>query len=178
MTHIYIYTLDLHRCHTASIADSSVVDKTGVEGSLQLRLSISIFFCFVIRGFSSLLEFSRVLQLRPRFLASSRALPGFAASTKVSRVFSSSPGFCSFDKGFSSLLEFSRFLQLRRRFLVSSRVLPVFTASTKVSRGFSSSPGFCSSDEGFSSCLEFYRVRSSVFSIFLADILQSSRDLT
>ena len=66
---------------------------------------------------------SVVLQLRPRFLASSRALPGFAASTKVSRVFSSSPGFYSFDEGFSRLLEFSRVLQLRRRFLEFSRVL-------------------------------------------------------
>ncbi len=101
---------------------------------------------------------SVVLQLRPRFLASSRALPGFAASTKVSRVFSSSPGFCSFDKGFSSLLEFSRFcsfdegfscllefsrfLQLRRRFLEASRVLPGFAAPTKVSRVVSSSIAF------------------------------------
>ncbi len=64
-----------------------------------------------------------MLQLRLRFLASSRALPGFAASTKVSRVFSSSPGFYSFDEGFSRLLEFSRVLQLRRRFPEFSRVI-------------------------------------------------------
>ena len=90
---------------------------------------------------TSTIDFDSCLISHSRFLESSRVLPSVAASTKVSRVFSSSPGFCSFDEGFSCLLELSRFLQLRQRFLESSRVLPVFAASTKVSRVLSSSPG-------------------------------------